>query len=78
MLNRFNSFHPPKTEDIKSNDHRILEHRGASGPVQVTLSANFKTLDNLFLQTCVNMGLNAVQDPYGGNVGLRDAPRIYI
>lgn len=71
MLYNSSSFHPP-TEDVTGTlAHTYnLEHRGMSGPVQVTISSYFHTLDTLFKETTVNMGLNTVQDPYGGDVRL--------
>ncbi|PPQ79176.1 hypothetical protein CVT25_002799 [Psilocybe cyanescens] len=66
---RSETFHPPTEEATGTLAHTYnLEHRGMSGPVQVTISSYFHTLDTLFKETTVNMGLNTVQDPYGGDI----------
>lgn len=67
MLDHVASVHP-----VKESKHKVdLEYRGTSGPVQVALSTSFQSIGELFLKTSVNLGLNDVQDPFAGCVGLR-------
>lgn len=47
------------------------KYRGTSGPIDTSTPHHVHTIDLLFQQSLVNKGLNAVNDPYGGDVSLR-------
>ena len=44
------------------------ESCGKSGPIQVIIPPHVHTVDKLFQETMINMGLKSNKDPYGGNV----------
>ncbi|KAF8958583.1 GMC oxidoreductase [Flammula alnicola] len=63
------TFHPPAKEQTDLYPHTFdLHTRGSSGPVQVTIPPHAYTLDKLVQETLVNRGLEAIEDPYGGNI----------
>ena len=47
------------------------KYRGTSGPIDTSTPHHVHTIDLLFQHSLVNNSLNAVSDPYGGDVSLR-------
>lgn len=72
------TFHVPSAEHAAVYPHTpVLEHLGTSGPVHISTPHHVHTVDLLFKESCVNKGLKAVEDPYGGDVGFRFILRLH-
>lgn len=65
------SVHLPAKEQTDLYPHTFTgEHGGKSGPIQVTIPPHVHTIDKLFQETMIQMGLKRIDDPYGGDVRL--------
>lgn len=66
---RSETFHPPAREQLDLYPHTYeASFHGTSGPIHTCTPFHFHTIDELFQQTMVNMGLKSIRDPYGGDI----------
>ncbi|KAG6830366.1 hypothetical protein H0H87_008312 [Tephrocybe sp. NHM501043] len=62
-------FSPPLKEVTDLFPHTYdINARGASGPISYTISPHAHTIDSVVHETCANLGLKVVDDPYKGNI----------
>lgn len=62
-------FHPANKKQVDKYPHEyVANSHGTSGPIQTTVMHHSATIDNLYQETVVGMGMRKIKDPYAGDI----------